>query len=165
VYTLNQYFAMLRMDEFKYIWTAEIQGGFFQKGDIGGFSGPIATDTGGGVLVNLYTNPQEDVSIGIRHIPMAVPVMSAAGEYMKELIKYPPQFKIGFLSNNPPIYDLIPNPINSCANGSGIPNLRQMPWSRMHKDSWELVSFPRRAKPSRRAGSGDARRRGSKPGP
>src|SRR6516164_10793261 len=34
---------------------------------------------------------------------------------------------------------LIPNPINSCANGSGIPNLRQMPWSRMHKDSWELV--------------------------
>jgi large exoprotein involved in heme utilization and adhesion len=35
---------------------------------------------------------------------------------------------------------LIPNPINSCANGSGIPNLRQMPWSRMHKDSWELVS-------------------------
>lgn len=34
---------------------------------------------------------------------------------------------------------VIPNPINSCANGSGIPNLRQMPWSRMHKDSWELV--------------------------
>jgi hypothetical protein len=34
---------------------------------------------------------------------------------------------------------LIPNPINSCANGSGIPNPRQMPWSRMHKDSWELV--------------------------
>ena len=39
---------------------------------------------------------------------MAVPVMAAAGEYMKELIKYPPQFKIGFLSNNPPIYDLLP---------------------------------------------------------
>jgi hypothetical protein len=36
-------------------------------------------------------------------------------------------------------FRLIPNPINSCANGSGIPNLRQMPWSRMHKDSWELV--------------------------
>ena len=99
---------MMRIDEFKYIWTAEIQGGFFQKGDIGGFSGPIATETGGGVGVNLYTNPQEDVSIGIRHIPMAVPVMGAAGEYMKELIKYPPQFKIGFLSNNPPIYDLLP---------------------------------------------------------
>ncbi len=27
---------------------------------------------------------------------------------MKELMKYPPQFKIGFLSNNPPVYDLLP---------------------------------------------------------
>ena len=44
---------------------------------------------------------QEDVSIGIRHM---VPVMGTAGWYMKELVKYPPQFKIGFLSNNPPVY-------------------------------------------------------------
>ena len=29
-------------------------------------------------------------------------------ERVKELIKYPPQFKIGFLSNNPPVYDLLP---------------------------------------------------------
>jgi arylsulfatase len=107
-YTLNQYFAMIRVDEFKYIWTAEVQNGFVQKGDIGGFSGVIATDTGGAVLFNLYTDPQEDVSVGVRHIPMAVPVIGAAGWYMKELIKYPPQFKIGFLSNNPPIYDLLP---------------------------------------------------------
>jgi arylsulfatase len=107
-YTLNQYYAMMRVDEFKYIFTTEVQGGFFQKGDIGGFSGPIATDTGGAVLVNLYTNPQEDVSIGVRHIPMAVGVISAAGDYMKDLIKYPPQFKIGFISNNPPMYDILP---------------------------------------------------------
>jgi arylsulfatase len=107
-YTLNQYFAMMRVDEFKYIFTAEVEGGFFHKGDVGGFSGPVATDTGGGVGVNLYTNPQEDVSIGVRHIPMAVPVIAAAGAYMKELIKYPPNFKIGFLSNNPPAYDLLP---------------------------------------------------------
>jgi arylsulfatase len=107
-YTMNQYFAMVRVDEFKYIFTAEIENGFFQKGNIGGFSGPIATETGGGVMVNLYTNPQEDASIGIRHIPMAVPVGGAAVWYMQELIKYPPQFKIGFLSNNPPVYDLLP---------------------------------------------------------
>ena len=107
-YTLNQYFAMMRVDEFKYIFTTEIQGGFFQKGDIGGFSGPIVTDTGGAVLINLYTNPQEDVSIGVRHIPMAVPVIGTAGWYYKQLIKYPPQFKIGFISNTPPIYDLLP---------------------------------------------------------
>jgi hypothetical protein len=39
---------------------------------------------------------------------MSVPILSAGGFYMKELIKYPPQFKIGFMSNNPPVYDLLP---------------------------------------------------------
>jgi hypothetical protein len=68
----------------------------------------VFTDTGGGIVFNLYTNPQEDVSIGIRHIPAAVPIMAAAGWYVKELIKYPPQFKIGFMTNNPPVYDLLP---------------------------------------------------------
>jgi hypothetical protein len=107
-YTLNQYFAAIRVDEFKYVWTAEIENGVVQKGDWGGFSGLVFTDSGGGISFNLYTDPQEDVSIGIRHIPAMVPVMGAAGFYMKELIKYPPQFKIGFLSNNPPVYDILP---------------------------------------------------------
>jgi arylsulfatase len=39
---------------------------------------------------------------------MAVQLLSAGGWYMKELVKYPPQFKIGFLNNNPPVYDLLP---------------------------------------------------------
>ena len=64
--------------------------------------------SGGTICFNLYTNPQEDVSIGVRHIPMMVPVIGTAGWYMKELVKYPPQFKIGFLSNNPPVYDILP---------------------------------------------------------
>ena len=59
-------------------------------------------------MVNLYTNPKEDVSIGIRHSPMTVAVGGTAAWYMTELIKYPPQFKIGFLSNNPPAYDVLP---------------------------------------------------------
>jgi hypothetical protein len=59
--------------------------------------GPVVVDTGGGAVVNLYTNPREDVPAGLRHIPMSVPLAGAAGLYMKELIKYPPQFKIGFL--------------------------------------------------------------------
>ena len=76
---------------------------------MGGFSGSIFTETpGGGILFNLYTNPQEDVSIGIRHIPMMVSVIGTASWYMQELVKYPPQFKIGFLSNNPPVYDVLP---------------------------------------------------------
>ena len=65
--------------------------GFFQKGDWGRFSGPVVVDTGGGAAVNLYTNPKEDISVGLRHIPMGVPVLTAAGWYIKELIKYPPQ--------------------------------------------------------------------------
>ncbi|MGY3125774.1 hypothetical protein ACVWXQ_009711 [Bradyrhizobium sp. S3.14.4] len=99
---------MIRIDEFKYIWTAEIENGFFQKGDWGGFSGPIAVDTGGAVMVNLYTNPKEDVSTGLRHLPMGVPLAGAAASYIKDLVKYPPQFKIGVLNNNPPIYNLLP---------------------------------------------------------
>jgi arylsulfatase A-like enzyme len=108
IYTLNQYFAAVRVDEFKYIFTTEIENGVFQKGNLGGFSGSIVTDTGGALMVNLYTNPQEDVNIGIRHLPMTVPVGGAATDYILELIKYPPQFKIGFASNNPPVYDVIP---------------------------------------------------------
>jgi arylsulfatase len=107
-YTLNQYFASIRVDEFKYTWTTELESSIVHRGDWGGFSGGLILDTGGAVAFNLYTNPQEDVSIGIRHIPMGVPVMAAAGDYEKELIKYPPQFKIGFVSNNPPVYDLLP---------------------------------------------------------
>jgi len=107
-YTLNQYFSAMRVDEFKYIFTTEIENAFFQRGYIGGFSGGILTDTGGMIVINLYTHPAEDVNIGIRHIPSGGAAVGAAGEYMKELIKYPPQFKIGFLSNNPPIYDMLP---------------------------------------------------------
>ena len=108
IYTLNQYFAATRIDEFKGVMTMEIENSVVQKGDWGGFSGGIFTDSGGGIVFNLYTNPQEDVSIGIRHIPMSVPIIATSGAYMKDLITYPPQFKIGFMSNNPPVYDLLP---------------------------------------------------------
>src|SRR5262249_24575839 len=107
-YTLNQYFAAIRVDEFKYIFTTEVDNGLFQKGNFGGFSGSVAVDTGGAGLGSFFTKPQEDESIGIRHIPMIIPTIGAAGDYMKELVKYPPQFKIGFLSNNPPAYDILP---------------------------------------------------------
>ena len=35
------------------------------------------------------------MSVGIRHIPVSVPIMPASAFYLKELIKCPPQFKIG----------------------------------------------------------------------
>jgi arylsulfatase len=107
-YTLNQYFASMRMDEFKLVWTGEIENGIVQKGDIGGFTGTVFVDTGGVVVFNLYTDPREDVSVGARHIPITVPLGATAAMYMEELMKYPPQFKVGFLSNNPPLYILGP---------------------------------------------------------
>lgn len=76
--------------------TGEIEDGIMKRGYTGGFSGSIFTDTGGAVIVNLYTNPQEDVSIGVRHIPMAVPLGETGGWYLKELFSYPPQFKVEF---------------------------------------------------------------------
>ena len=108
IYTLNQYYSAIRIDEFKATTTGEIEDGIMKRGYTGGFSGSIFTDTGGAVVVNLYTNPQEDVSVGVRHIPMAVPLGTTGGWYLKELFEYPPQFKVGFMSNNPPIYDMIP---------------------------------------------------------
>ena len=63
-YTLNQYLASMRIDEFKYTWTTEIENAVVQRGNWGGFSGATVTDTGGAICFNLYTNPQEDVSIG-----------------------------------------------------------------------------------------------------
>jgi arylsulfatase len=108
IYTLNQYYSAIRIDEFKGVITGEIENGIVQRGYTGGFSGSVFTDTGGAVVFNLYTNPQEDVSIGVRHIPLAVPLGETGGWYLKELFKYPPQFKIGFMSNNPPAYDIIP---------------------------------------------------------
>ncbi|WP_199252675.1 sulfatase-like hydrolase/transferase [Chachezhania sediminis] len=107
-YTINQYFGSMRVDEFKYMFTGEIQNSIVQKGSWGGFSGSLFTDTGGAVMFNLYANPQEDVNIGIRHIPATVPVIGATSAYIKDLMDYPPQFKIGFISNNPAMYDLAP---------------------------------------------------------
>ena len=107
-YTMNQYLTAMRIDEFKYIVTVEIEDGIFHRGDWGGFSGAIVADTGGSVMVNLYTDPQEDVNVGIRHIPVETVVGDALGTYAMELFKYPPQFKVGFFSNNPPLYILAP---------------------------------------------------------
>ena len=108
IYTLNQYLSAIRVDEFKYIFTAEVENGFFQRGDFGGFSGPIATVTGGAVMVNLYTNPKEDVGGGIRHIPMAIPIGLEVDNYLQDLLRYPPRSLISFFDNNPPLYNTLP---------------------------------------------------------
>ncbi len=99
IYTMNQYFSAVRVDEFKAHITVELQEEIFKRGFTGGFSGSIVTQTGGGTVSNLYTDPQEDVSLGIRHIPVTMPLFGEIERYQAVLKKYPPQFKIGFAGN------------------------------------------------------------------
>ena len=100
IYTLNQYFAMVRMDEFQYMFTAGIARWLLQTRRYRRFQRARSSpDTAGAIMINLYTNPQQDASIGVRHIPMAVPLMAEAGRYFEVLKKYPPKFKVGFAGN------------------------------------------------------------------
>jgi arylsulfatase len=99
IYSMGAYVSAVRIDEFKAHISVELQEAIFQRGYTGGFSGSIVTQTGGGTVTNLYTNPQEDTSIGIRHIPMSVALISEIARYQAVLKKFPPQIKIGFAGN------------------------------------------------------------------
>jgi len=99
IYTLNQYFSGVRIDEFKLNFTMELEKSLFNRGYTGGFSGSIVTETGGAVITNLYTNPQEDISVGIRHLPLAVVIGQEADRYRAVLKKYPIKIKLGFVGN------------------------------------------------------------------
>ena len=72
IFTLNELFSAVRIDEFKLIGALELEKALFPRGFHGGFSGAIVTSTEGVTMVNLYTDPQEDVNVGIRHIPAGV---------------------------------------------------------------------------------------------
>jgi arylsulfatase len=99
IYTLNQFFSGVRIDEFKCLHTLELEKAIFPRGFQAGFSGAVVTQTGGVLMVNLYTDPQEDVNSGIRHIPMAVPIGAEGSRYLEVLKKYPPKVKVGFGGN------------------------------------------------------------------
>ena len=96
IYTMNQFLSAIRIDEFKMHTVVELEQAIFPRGFTGGFSGAMVTNTGGVTMTNLYTDPKEDVSIGIRHLPIAV-IMNAEGKRYKEVLrKYPPITKVGF---------------------------------------------------------------------
>ena len=50
--------------------------------------------TAGTMIFNLYTDPQERESVGVRHIPMGVPLQTEVHDYMAILKKYPPKVQI-----------------------------------------------------------------------
>ena len=99
IYTMLNYASAIRVDEFKGTNTVQLENAIFPRGYNGGFSGAIITQTGGVTVVNLYTNPQEDMTIGIRHIPMGVLLGAEAQRYNDVLEKFPITIKVGFLEN------------------------------------------------------------------
>ncbi len=94
IYTMNAHVSAVRIDEFKFHLVVELQKAIFDRGDTGGFSGAIITETGGTTMTNLYTNPQEDTSIGIRHLPVTIPLGQEATRYSEVLSKYPPNITV-----------------------------------------------------------------------
>ncbi len=92
LYWLGSIFAAVRIDEFKVHKAVQITDMITHKGYNGGFTGGIVEKTGGLVMFNLYTNPQEDDSVGIRHIPVGNIINSEFGRYRSVLKKYPPNF-------------------------------------------------------------------------
>jgi len=99
IYTMNQFFSAVRIDEFKLHLAVELEKAVFPRGFQAGFSGAMVTQTGGILVTNLYTDPQEDVSIGIRHVPMVTIVGAEATRYEQVLAKYPPQIKVRYSGN------------------------------------------------------------------
>ena len=89
IYTMNAHMSAVRIDEFKLHLAVQLQDAIFPRGWKGGFSGTISPETGGVTVVNLYTNPQEDVSVGIRHLPVTIPLGQEASRYGAVLKNYP----------------------------------------------------------------------------
>lgn len=94
IYTMNSHLAAVRVDEFKMELVVQLQDAIWSGGNLGGFSGAIIPETGGVTVVNLYTNPQEDVSVGIRHLPVTIPLGQEASRYAAVLEKYPPRISV-----------------------------------------------------------------------
>jgi arylsulfatase A-like enzyme len=93
LYFLNDKISGVRVDEMKYMVLVQLPFLVTQRGEQGGFSGgyvPLA----GGSMFNLYTNPQEDETIAIRHTPVAVTVGRELDRYTAVLKKFPVKIQI-----------------------------------------------------------------------
>lgn len=80
------------MDEFKYHVLIQQPYAYTQSGYQGGFTGTVM-QTAGSSVFNLYTDPQESDSIGVRHIPMGTATDRNACVY-GDPEKYPPRAQI-----------------------------------------------------------------------
>lgn len=94
LYWMSTDFAAARIDEFKYHRVIQITDMITHKGWNGGFSGGVVDKTGDMIMFNLYTNPQEDASIGIRHIPVTSVLQQEFLRYRDVLTRFPPNFRL-----------------------------------------------------------------------
>jgi arylsulfatase len=88
-YFLGESLSAVRVDEFKAMFLFQSPTASVQRGYHGGFSGAIMTSAVGGNVFNLYTNPQEDDAVGIRHIPIMSLLTPEVHAYRNILKKYP----------------------------------------------------------------------------
>jgi len=95
IYGLNGQVAAVRVDEFKYHRMVDMENLINPTGDHGGNTGALIHASGVQVY-NLYTNPQEDVGIAVRHLPATVPVIGEMTRYLQVLEHYPPNTQIGY---------------------------------------------------------------------
>jgi arylsulfatase len=93
LYFWNDQLSGTRVDEFKYLVLMQSPFSLTPRGEQGGFSGSIEKSAGG-TIFNLYTNPQEDETIGIRHIPMGIPLQAELARYEVVLKKFPKRVQI-----------------------------------------------------------------------
>ena len=95
LYFWNDQPSAVRVDEFKFFVLAQMPFSLTQNGYHGGFTGTVAR-TAGMTVFNLYANPQEDNSVGIRHIPATMDLVTEFERYKAVLKKFPPNVQVGF---------------------------------------------------------------------
>jgi arylsulfatase len=91
LYFLDDKFSGVRIDELKLLLWARDPAGITSRGEFGGNTG---TTVKCNVMFNLYTNPQEDESIIIRHIPAGIGLLSEYDRYNAVLKKFPMSVQI-----------------------------------------------------------------------
>ncbi|WP_284503355.1 sulfatase-like hydrolase/transferase [Caballeronia sp. AZ10_KS36] len=92
-YFWNDELSAVRVDEFKLMQKAQAADSLTRLGYNGGFSGSMQS-TWTALVFNLYSDPKEEESIAIRHIPVSVPLVAEMQRYREVLKKYPPRHVI-----------------------------------------------------------------------
>lgn len=91
LYFLDEKLSGARVDEFKLLLWARDEAALTSRGQPGGITGATVKCN---YMFNLYTNPQEDESIVVRHIPAAMAAASEIDRYTEVLKKFPMSVQI-----------------------------------------------------------------------